>query len=264
MTQALQAELNPTLKPALDFAVNAAWQAGRITLGYFQTNIAVETKSDASPVTVADRTAEQKLRELIAREYPADGIIGEEFGNVVGSSGRTWVLDPIDGTKSFIHGVPLYGVLVALIDDATRRTLVGVAHFPGLNETIYASVGNGCYLDGRRVRTSSVAALHEATILASDIVMKGSHTAAYQRLLEATKIHRTWGDAYGYMLVASGRAEIMLDGAMQVWDCAALQVIMEEAGGSFTDWHGTATIDAGESIGTNGALLAAVLDVIKG
>jgi histidinol-phosphatase len=244
----------------LDFALEAAWQAGRITLGYFQTGVEVEQKADLSPVTVADRAAEQKLRAMIVERFPDDGVIGEEFGTQAGngSSGLTWVLDPIDGTKSFTHGVPLYAVLIALLD-SDDQALVGVAHFPALNETVCAARGLGCFWNGRRVRTSAVDRLDKALLLSSEVVMKTpAQTAAYQRMVAATQIHRTWGDAYGYALVATGRAEIMCDAKMELWDCAPFGVILSEAGGTFTDWNGNSTLRGGESIATNGALWEAV------
>jgi histidinol phosphatase-like enzyme (inositol monophosphatase family) len=248
----------------LEFALDAAWQAGRITLGYFQADMTTEFKADNTPVTIADRQAEQKLRELIGRYWPDHGIIGEELGRQAGPSGLTWIVDPIDGTKSFVHGVPIYANLIALTDE--RRPLLGVAHFPALNEIVYAVRGEGCYWNGRRARVSTVSDLKDAALLTSDFDSFAPHGKgeAWQRLMNATYIQRTWGDAYGYALVATGRAEIMADPIMEVWDCAPLQVIVEEAGGTFTDWQGTPTIHARESIATNGALFDQVMRLIRG
>ncbi len=253
----------PSLRSLLEFALDAAWQAGRITLGYFQTGVAAERKADNTPVTLADRQAEQKLRELIGRYWPDHGITGEEFGRQAGSSGLTWILDPIDGTKSFVHGVPLYANLIALTDG--EAPLLGVAHFPALGETVYAARGEGCYWNGRRACVSTVNRLEDATLLTSDLNSFAPHgkAEAWQRLVDATYIQRTWGDAYGYALVATGRAEIMVDPVMEVWDCGPLQVILEEAGGTFTDWQGTPTIHAREAIATNGALFEAVMQLIR-
>lgn len=254
----------PPLSSVLDFALDAAWQAGRITLGYFQTGIGFERKADDSPVTIADKQAEQKLRELITHYWPEHGIIGEEFGQQPGKGNLTWTIDPIDGTKSFVHGVPLYAVLLALTDGQTP--LVGVMHFPALNETVYATRGGGCYWNGRRTQVSSVSDMKEATLLGSEIAIAQyaeDKAEGWGRLLAATSIHRTWGDAYGYALVATGRAEIMVDAKMAVWDCGPLQVVMEEAGGTFTDWKGTPTIYAGESIATNGKLFNDVMRLVK-
>ncbi len=253
----------PSTRSLLEFAIDAAWQAGRLTLGYFQTGISADRKSDNTPVTAADRQAEQKLRELIARAWPDHGVIGEEFGVQPGSSGLTWILDPIDGTKSFVHGVPLYANLVALVD--AQGPLVGVANFPALGEMVYAARGEGCYWNGRRAQVSAVSVLRDAVLLTSELdgFAPRGKDAAWQRLIAATAIQRTWGDAYGYALVATGRAEIMVDPAMEVWDCGPLQVILEEAGGAFTDWRGAPTIHGREAIATNGLLHQAVLDLVR-
>jgi len=254
----------PALQSYLEFALDAAWQAGRITLGHFQTGIRPERKADESPVTIADKQAEQKLRELIGRYWPDHGIIGEEFGQQQGKTNLTWTVDPIDGTKSFVQGVPLYAVLIALTDGT--RPLVGVAHFPALNETVYATQGGGCYWNGRHAHVSSVDNMREAVLLASDIKRpdKEGKDGAWDRLIQATYFQRTWGDAYGYALVATGRAEVMVDPWMAIWDCGPLQVIMEEAGGTFTDWQGNPTIYAGESIATNGVLFDEVMSLVRG
>lgn len=247
----------------LDFALDAAWQAGRITLGYFQSGVVAERKADNTPVTIADRLAEQKLRELIGRFWPTHGIVGEEFGrSPAHDSPYTWILDPIDGTKSFVCGVPIYATLLALTDG--EQALVGIAHFPALNETVYAVRGSGCFWNGRRARVSQVSQLQDAVLLSSDInyAQYPAKERAWHHLIKTTYIQRTWGDAYGYTLVATGRAEIMLDPVMALWDCAPLQVILEEAGGTFTDWNGRPTIHAGESIATNGLLLPEVLDIV--
>lgn len=252
------------LSTYLEFALDAAWQAGRITLGHFQTGLEIENKADDSPVTIADRQSEQKLRELIGRYWPDHGIIGEEYGTQTGSSELTWTVDPIDGTKSFIHGVPIYAVLLALTDG--KRPLVGVVHFPALNETVYATQGGGCYWNGRRTKVSSVSDLSKATLLASEIAehhYPGYKLDGWKRLLAATAVQRTWADAYGYALVATGRADLIIDPWMGVWDCGPLQVVLEEAGGTFTDWSGTPTIYGGEAIATNGALFEAVMQMVR-
>lgn len=250
----------------MEFALDAAWQAGRVTLAHFQTGLVAERKADNTPVTLADRAAEQTLRELITARWPGHSMMGEEYGHSAGqdqSSGYTWVIDPIDGTKSFVSGVPLYAVLLALVHD--EAPLLGVMHFPGLNETVYAARGRGCYWNGRRARVSSIDKLGDAVLLASDIDTFGRYNreATFKRLIRETYIQRTWGDAYGYALVATGRAEVMLDPAMAVWDCGPLQVIMEEAGGTFTDWKGTPTIFGGEAIATNGALYEQVMAIVR-
>ncbi len=253
------------LQSLLAFAVDAAWQAGRITLGYFQTGLAAERKADNSPVTVADRLAEQKLRELIATYWPDHALIGEEYGHQPGHAGSdyTWIIDPIDGTKAFISGVPFYGVLLALVKG--QQPLLGVSYFPALGDMIYAARGGGCFWNGRTAHVSAVARLADAVLLASDLntFAQFNRQAAFQRLIDATYFQRTWGDAYGYALVATGRAEVMLDPVMAIWDCGPLQVILEEAGGTFTDWRGTPTIFGGEAVATNGALFAPVMELVR-
>ena len=184
---------DPTLDTLLAFALDAAWQAGRLTLAHFQTGIKPERKADNSPVTLADRQSEQKLRELIGTYWPDHGIIGEEFGQSQGKSRYTWILDPIDGTKSFVSGVPLYAVLVALVED--ENPVLGVVHFPGLNETIYARRGGGCYWNGRSAHVSDVSTMSDAVLVASDIdsFAQYGRQAAWQRLIDSTYIQRDLG-----------------------------------------------------------------------
>lgn len=249
-------------EPHLNFALDAAWQAGRISLGYFQTAIEVERKRDASPVTRADREAEQRIRGLIERTWPDHGIIGEEYGERKAQSEYTWIIDPIDGTKSFISGVPLYACLIALVHHGDP--VVGVAHFPALNETVYARRGGGAYWNGRRVRVSAVSRLKDAALMGSEVAFGGDEQAGWERLCAATRIQRTWGDGYGYALVATGRADLMLDPRMNVWDNAPFGVILPEAGGTFSDWRGRFTIEAKQTIATNGLLRSQALAVLAG
>ena len=247
----------------LDFAVDAAWQAGKITLEYFQTGPVVERKADASPVTLADRRAEEKLRECIQRAFPEHGILGEEFGEVVGRTPYRWVLDPLDGTRSFIQGVPLYGVMLGL--EYHGRVILGVVHFPALGETVYAAKGEGCYWNGRRAHVSTVTHLEEAVVVATSVqsLYDEGRGSVFDTLQGQTRLQRTWGDCYGHILVATGRAEVMLDPILNIWDCAALLPILEEAGGTFTDWYGTATHTGGNGLSTNGHLFRQVMEIIQ-
>lgn len=256
MTQKL-----PTKSTLLEFALDAVWQAGRITLGHFQSNLDTQRKTDNTPVTVADQQAEQELRQMIAEYWPNHGIIGEEYGQSPSNSPYTWIIDPIDGTKSFISGVPLYANLLALVDG--EKTLIGIANFPALGETIYAVRGEGCYWNGRRARVSTVDRLADAVLLTSGLNYFGSKSSAWYSLVNSTYTQRTWGDAYGYFLVATGRAEIMADPAMYLWDSAPFQVILEEAGGTFTDWRGIPTIHANESLATNTKLFDQVMAIVN-
>ncbi len=256
----------PSTDELLEFALDAVWQAGRLTLGYFQTAVTVTKKKDNTPVTIADREAEALLRRLISTRYPSHGIMGEEQGirSTKPDARYQWVIDPIDGTKSFVAGVPIYATLLALLDG--DKAILGIIHLPALNDTIYATQGGGCYWNGRRAHVSNTARLKDAVVLSSSINygrFSLKKRAAWKRILNATYIQRTWGDAYGYALVATGRADIMLDPEMDFWDTAPLQVIMEEAGGTLTDWNGSATIHEPDAIGTNGALLDAVIKLIN-
>ena len=257
------------IEARLRFAVAAARDAGQHTLKYFQRpGLKVDLKSDASPVTIADREAEQMLRAKIESEFSQDAILGEEFEEKPGSSGYRWILDPIDGTKSFISGVPLYGTLVGV--EHGGRGIVGVAYFPALHECIYAGLGLGAWYehDGppQPARVSSRDRLADCLFCTSEVASftrRGS-AEAFERLQAAARLTRTWGDCYGYMLVATGRAELMVDPMMSVWDAAALQPILEEAGGTFTDWRGTPTIHNKEGIATNGRILDEVLAITRG
>ncbi|MDQ4076773.1 MAG: histidinol-phosphatase [Chloroflexota bacterium] len=251
-------------RPYLDFAIDAAWQAGRLTLQYFQAAFDVEWKGDDSPVTVADRGAEELLRRLIEEKYPDHAIVGEEFGEDYREDATfRWILDPIDGTRSFIHGVPLYAVLVGL--EVEGEMVVGVANFPGLNELVAAATGQGCRWNGRPCRVSQVERLSEALVCFTDAANFAAYNRAevWERLAGALHTQRGWGDAYGHVLVATGRAEAMLDPIMSVWDCAALLPILQEAGGTFTDWEGNTTAYAGEAISTNGRVLKEILELVR-
>ncbi len=255
--------------PRLEWALAAAREAAQLTLRYFQTdNLAVELKSDDSPVTVADRQAEQLLRAKISERFPADAILGEEFPEQSGTSGYRWILDPIDGTKSFISGVPLYGTMVAVELDG--QAVVGVVVVPALDECVYAALGSGAWHQRgatapRCARVSTRTTLGESLFCTSDCTYPTPQREdAFRRLRAACRISRTWGDCYGYMLVATGRADLMVDPLMNVWDAAAVRPIITEAGGTFTDWQGRPTIYGGEAIATNGRLLDEVLAITRG
>jgi histidinol-phosphatase len=253
----------------LDLALSAAREAGEITLRYFrQDNYAVELKGDQSPVTIADRQAEQHLRDRISAAFPDDAILGEELPSRPGSSGFRWILDPIDGTKSFISGVPLYGTLIGV--EWGQRAVVGVLRMPALDEVAYALAGGGAFNQRGGAppvpaRVSSTKTLAEGLFCTSEVrsFARSGKAEAFDRLSGACRLTRTWGDCYGYLLVATGRAEVMVDPLMNVWDCAALQPIIEEAGGTFTDWRGVSTIHAGEAIATNRQVLEEVLAITR-
>jgi histidinol-phosphatase len=244
--------------PAAEFleaVAEVARIAGDVALRHFRRGVAVEWKADGSPVTIADREAEQAAREWIGRRYPSHGILGEEQGETRAGGTHRWIVDPIDGTKTFVRGVPLWGTLVAL---AMGETVVaGAAYFPAVGESIAAAPGLGCWWNGSRCRVSSVAALGDATVLTTDerFPHTPQHADGWRALSAKSAVARSWGDCYGYLLVATGRAEVMADGIVGPWDTAPLLPIIAEAGGVFTDWGGRVTAFGGSAIATN-ALLA--------
>lgn len=260
---------NPAeINARLELALAIGKEAGRLTVDYFHQRVAAERKSDDSPVTIADREAELLLRRRISAAFPRDAIVGEEFGEQAGASGVRWILDPIDGTKSFISGVPLYGTMIGV--EVEGRAEIGYVYIAALDEGIYAARGHGAWhfhgsAAPQRAQVSKCKSLREGTFVTSqvDTFDKRGAAEAFQRLQQAAYITRTWGDCYGYLLVATGRALVMVDPIMNVWDAAAIQPILEEAGGTFTDWRGSATIHGGEGIGTNGLVLDEVLAITK-
>ncbi len=266
-----------------------AWEGGRNTLRYFQhSHVGYQRKADKSPVTIADRETEQLLRRRILERFPTDGILGEEFGSVEGNSGYRWILDPIDGTKAFIGGVPLYGTMVGL--EYHDRCVVGAVVIPAINEGIHACVGAGSWhyqsvapqvLDPQwspenqpllqppvaatRARVSKIGTLSESLLAAAE-PRTFQKRGALETLLELDRqvyVSRNWGDCYGYLLVATGRVEVMIDPIMSVWDAAAVAPILTEAGGTFTDWQGEPTIHHQEGLATNGLVLNEVLEITQ-
>jgi histidinol-phosphatase len=252
------------LRDVLDFAVEVAWRAGRVTLAHYQTGISAEAKPDDSPVTEADRAAERVARGLIGARFPADAILGEEEGETHAGADRRWILDPIDGTRTFVRGVPFYGVLIALEYDADA--VLGVMHFPALDESVYAARGLGCWWNGRRVLVSDETHLDRALVVTTDVenLEHEQRAGGWNALRRSVGLCRTWGDCYGYALVATGRAEVMLDPVLSLWDAAALAPIIEEAGGVFTDWDGTSGYRATSAVATNAALATQVRKILRG
>jgi myo-inositol-1(or 4)-monophosphatase len=251
------------LETYLDFAVETASLAGKLTLAYYQTGIRPDIKADESPVTIADRKAEALIRARIEEEFPGHAIVGEEYG-ATGNEGAShrWIIDPIDGTKSFVQGVPLYAVLIGL--EIEGKVEVGVAYLPASNEMIAAATGKGCWWNGRRVQVSPIDSLDQAVIVFGDVANfdRYGRGEAWKRLKDATYLRAGWGDAYGHVLVATGRAHVMLDPVMSEWDCGPFPPILQEAGGYFGDWQGHTTIYGGEALSTTKNLLPEVLALI--
>jgi histidinol-phosphatase len=219
--------------------------------------VAVEIKGDGSPVTIADRTAEQVARAWLAERFPQDGLFGEEFGLERADAPRRWILDPIDGTKAFVRGVPLWGTLVACCEGDT--VLAGAACYPAVGELVAAAPGEGCWWNGRRAQVSSVSSLEQATCLITDerFPDRPARAPRWRALAASCGVSRSWGDCYGYLLVATGRAEIMVDDIVNPWDAAAMYPLITEAGGVFTDWRGRDTAFGGDLIATNAGVARA-------
>lgn len=236
--------------------------AGDFAMSHYGRTLTVDVKHDGSPVTIADRGAEERARAWIEKRFPEDGILGEEFGDVRPNARRRWILDPIDGTRSFIRRVPLWGTLIAVTEG--ESVLAGCAYFPAVAESVVAAAGEGCFWNGVRCSVSSTATIAEATISITDDRFAGrvERAKAWRRLAAQASVSRTWGDCYGYLLLATGRADVMVDDVVAPWDSAALYPIVTEAGGSFTDWSGTATAFGGDIIATNAALAGPVRDIL--
>lgn len=253
------------LDALMDFAVRTLRGAGEVTLRHLG-HAAVEWKSDGSEVTAADRAAEEHVRAAIAETFPDDGILGEEGDDRPSRSGRRWVVDPIDGTRSFAAGVPLYSSLLALEIDGQAR--LGCLHLPALGRTLVAGAGAGAWIDGRPARVSACDDLGAARLVTSGLEYwrdrsTDEHRAGFGRLVNATRYTRTWGDGYGYFLVATGAVELFCDpicGA--AWDIAPIGVILAEAGGRFTQFDGSPVTPWTTALAANPALHRAAAEVL--
>lgn len=244
-------------------AIDIARKGGQHTLTYFQKSFEVERKSDDSPVTIADREAESIMREAIAGAFPDHGIIGEEHGRTNEDSAVQWILDPIDGTKSFIHGVPFYTTLIGVVVD--DEPVSGIIYAPALDELCEAARGQGARLNGAICSVRQCEHLAEATFLSTDAYTAAEYDfgEAFDTLIQKTRLHRTWGDAYGHMMVATGRADLMFDPVLSIWDAAALLPVLREAGGIFCDTSGNETIESGHGFSCSRTLLPEVLEVFE-
>ena len=259
----------------LKIALKTAEMAQGNILKYFQTGVGVEWKKDNTPVTIADKSTEERAREFWAKETPGFGVIGEEFGIESPDAEYQWVIDPIDGTKAFVHGVPLFGTLIALYKK--NVPVCSLIRIPAMNTAVWAVNGGGAFLDGREVRTSKVSQLSDALVLSGTVntMEDKGFGEGFTKLRRSARLHRGWGDCYGYYLVAAGRAEIMVDPVVSLWDIAPFPLLMKEAGGKFSTIDGrtelfdangkpTAPIYEGfTSIATNGLLHDVALDCLK-
>jgi histidinol phosphatase-like enzyme (inositol monophosphatase family) len=246
----------------MDAVAEVARVAGDIAQRYYGRDPETRTKIDGSPVSIADLNAERAAREWIERRFPDDGIIGEELPSVRATAARRWLVDPIDGTYTFLQSVPLWGTLVAVADGET--VIAGAAYFPALEEIIVAASGEGCWWNGARAAVSTVSTVEHARLVTTDarFLRDPARGERWTQLQNVVRTMRTWGDCYGYLLVATGRAEIMVDDVMSDWDAAALMPIITEAGGVFTDWEGNATAFGGDVIATNANLAAIAREIL--
>jgi histidinol-phosphatase len=252
-----------------EFAKELARRGGKSTLDYFRSNrYTVEKKTDRSPVTIADKNAERMMRSEIGNRFPTDAIVGEEFGADQGGSDYRWIIDPIDGTKSFICGVPLYGTMVGL--EYQNVCIAGAVFFPALNEAIYAMKDEGCFHQigdqpAVAAKVSNCQSFSEAVMVTSEVETfdDADSSEVYKALEAGSYVSRTWGDCYGYMLVATGRVGLMIDPVLSIWDAAAVKPIVEEAGGVFVDWSGQPRIDSGSAIGCCPGIYDEVMALLK-
>jgi histidinol phosphatase-like enzyme (inositol monophosphatase family) len=266
---------NTAIDDRLVAAIAAARLAAADTLHWFNSpTLVVDTKADASPVTQADRAAEAILRGQLLGAFPDDAFLGEETGATAGTSGYEWIVDPIDGTKSFIRGVPLYATLIGCRQ--AGQGVLGVIAIPALDEMVYAARGAGAWhVRGSAAavpaRVSARATLRESLVCSSDFTSfarwsagRAAGEAARGRIESACGIVRTWGDGYGYLLVATGRADVMIDPLLNAWDAAAVETVVTEAGGRFTDWRGRPGIHSGDGVATNGIVHDEAITLVQG
>ena len=231
-------EVAPENLELLKIALKTAELAEENILKYYQNNVGVEWKADKTPVTIADKGTEELARKFWAKETPGFGVIGEEFGIESPDAEFQWVIDPIDGTKSFIHGVPLFGTLIALYHK--NVPIASVIRLPAMKSAVWAVNGGGAFLDGREAHASKVSQLSDALVLSGTVntMEDKGFGEGFTKLRRSARLHRGWGDCYGYYLVAAGRAEIMVDPIVSLWDIAPFPLLMKEAGGKFSTIDG--------------------------
>jgi histidinol-phosphatase len=244
--------------------MSVARSAAETAMRHFDTDVNVEWKDDSSPVTVADREAEEVLRNTLLGVFPDDGFVGEESGSTPGTSGYRWIVDPIDGTRGFVRGVPIWGTLVGL--EYRHEQIAGIVEAPALGQSWRALRGDGAYRGDRPIRVSDVSRLDEASLYYSSIswFARAGKQEQFLELASRTQRQRGFGDFYGFVLVAQGSGDLMLEYGVHPWDVAALKVIVEEAGGRFTDWEGTPTINSSDVIASNGRLHEQALRIMRG
>ena len=249
--------------PTVASALAAARAAGEIAMKYYRGGFEVTLKPDQTPVTQADREGEQAITAILRRAFPDHGFLGEEFGEQ-GPTDRRWIIDPIDGTKNFVRGIPVWAILIGLEEQGEVTT--GVVLNPASGECFWARKGEGAFCDGERLRVSDLDRLGAATVLHSDLGLLRATSCwdGFVRLVDAASRTRGFGDYYGYGLLAQGRAEIYAEVDLKPWDIAAVKILVEEAGGRFTDFSGRPTIYGGTVLASNGRLHDEALRLLTG
>ncbi|MCI0683613.1 MAG: histidinol phosphate phosphatase [Gemmataceae bacterium] len=255
--------MNADWRNRYEVALDAAFQAGQFALQHFDQDIAVQWKADESPVTIADQGAEQLLRTTLLGKFPYDGFLGEESGAAPGTSGYRWIIDPIDGTRSFVRGVPIWATLVGL--EYKGEVIAGITYLPAMKQTFRALRGDGAFRDDRRIHVSEIDKLADAHVFYSSITWfsKAGCEAQFLKLLKQTVRQRGFGDFYGFVMVAQGSGELMVEHGVHAWDLGGLIPIVEEAGGKMTAWDGKPDIDRPDVLASNGLLHDAALAILN-
>jgi histidinol-phosphatase len=255
--------MNAEVRARYEKGIEFARAAGKVALAHFNRGVAVEVKSDESPVTIADREAEMCLRSAITAAFPGDGFLGEEFGDTPGTTGYRWIMDPIDGTRSFVRGIPLWGTMVGL--EHRGELVAGMIDCACQGSTWHAMRGGGAWRDGTRISVSSVTEMARANLFYSGLnwFVKSGRERQFLELVRRTERQRGYGDWYGFMLAAQGAGEAMIEYGVHAWDVAAVVPIIEEAGGKFTSWDGGLDIFRPDVVASNGHLHAEILAVLN-
>lgn len=239
-----------------------AKESSMIIKQYFRSELKIESKADFSPVTIADKLAEEKMRELIRKEFPDHGIIGEEFGKENSEAEYVWILDPIDGTKSFISGALSFGTLIALLKNG--KPIIGVINHPILNEHLVGD-NTSTFLNGNSAKIRACETISKSTLLTTDHlnIRQYQNKKGFENLISKVKLYRNWGDCYGYYLLATGFADIMIDPIMSVWDSMALIPIINGAGGMITDYQGNDPVTGNSIVASNKLIHEEVIKILN-
>jgi histidinol-phosphatase len=255
--------MNSDWRSRYESMVETVKAAGQLALGYFNRDVAVEWKLDQSPVTIADRNAEQLLRSTLTAKFPGDGFLGEEFGDTAGTTGYRWIIDPIDGTRSFVRNIPHWATLVGL--EYKGEMIAGVSYAPADNHLFRALRGEGAFKNDKPIRVSQVASLDRALASYSGyhFFQKAGKEQQFLNVMRGVDRARGFGDYYGFVLVAQGSCDLMVDYGVHIWDIAGLKVIVEEAGGKFTDWDGGSDLNRPDCVASNGKLHEPALAILR-